>query len=243
MPTITPGCHNLQIWSAENDYLKPDFFRLEDGRTVEIKPGNYLSASRVEYAVAIKHDSYGSRAFDEEAHRHVEGHAGWMIKNWRLGDWLLFPTERAVNSVHARGVSTPYRIKADVKATARTAALELIELSDRLQRRNHAFCRSLPLTRKAGSWEINALALDADGVDLPQEPSSVRLDLDRVRHYCARHDKHGAIRVIAEKKRLSTGYSLGIRILPSPGLVGCTGKVQTVPARIERWIESRIHSI
>ena len=242
MTTITPGVHRLQIWTLNNDPIRPDLFRLEDGREIEITRGQEIDAERTRHAVLIKSSGYGFRADYGDGHRHVEGHAGWIIKNRKHCNWELYPLERVV-SHNARGASERYGIKSEVNATPRTAALELIELSDELQRKNYGFYFSKTATRKAGPWDINALAKHADGTDFSQDPSSVRLDHDRIRHYCARHENKGTIRVAAERAQIGTGYGVRIFVVPSPGLAGCTGRIQTVPARIERWIETRIHSV
>lgn len=243
MGTITPIVHNLQVWTRENDPIRPDVFRLEDGRIIEITQGSQVDGERTRHAVWIIDEGWKNRAIYGDAHRHVKGCAGSIFYNRKHGNWELYPIERAITR-NQRGTYENHGIHRDRNATPRIAALGLINLSDKLQQKNSGFYFSKTITRKAGPWEITPLAKYADGTDQAQEPNSVRLDHDHQRHYIARHDKHGSIRLIAERERnYNNGYRLAIYVTPAPGIYDYAENVQQAPGKVKAWIESRIRSI
>lgn len=243
MATLTPSkpAHKLQIFSGEarSQY---DFFRLEDGRLVQISQGTEIDAERNSYAVAIIERGFSSWHYDE-AHRQMDGFAGFLYENRNNGSWTLDPRERITIS-ESRGAHEPFGIKSDEKATRRQAAIELINQSDELTR-YWTIWQHGPHTRKAGDWQINPLPRYADSrVRLNREPYSINLQYERTAYFEAWHPKHGAIRLIAERQGIyPTGCRLNVRVIPAPNLADYTGKIQQVPARLERWIESRIYSV
>lgn len=242
MATLTPAqTHNLQIWTQADHPTMPDLFELEDGRHIKISHASEVDAERTRYAVNILTDGYKFRADYASGHRHAAGHAGVIYLHRPSGAWELWPVERTVSSC-PRGMHERHGIHCSTKATKRQAAIELVNLSDGLQQKNCGWYQG-PHTRKCGDWLVTPLATHADLTDLNQEPNSVHLNRDRIRHYVCTHPKHGSIRCIAERLATSNGYSMQCRVIPSPNLWGYTGKIQAMPKRIERWIESRIRCV
>jgi hypothetical protein len=171
--TLPGQLGTIATWSRVGDPCRSDIVELQDGRIIKIHRPTTASADRDCFAVSVIHAGY-SRTHPMGCAALVLGGCGLMYRHRPTGAWELYPVERTVHRLQ-RGSASHHGIHADEQASARSAALQLLTLSDQLTRSCLDYVRD-DQGHKVGRWRVKLLAAHADGVcQHKPTPNSVKI--------------------------------------------------------------------
>ncbi|MFZ9560134.1 MAG: hypothetical protein ACO27M_09895 [Vulcanococcus sp.] len=199
-----PEGGELQIWSSEGSIERPDVFELTDGRIIKVHRSIESSGDRSAFAVSVLRGNYWTR---ERAYSNLEGSCGMIYCHRPSGAWELYPVERATRSLQRAGESSG--IHCNEKATKRTAALQLVILSDELTRQTWDYCGHNE-GHSVGNWRVKLLPIKASqryGASMAKPgPLEISLVHDYCRLFVATNKKTGESCRIAVTRESFRGY-------------------------------------
>lgn len=189
-PVIQSADGELQVWSGEADYRRPDVFQLEDGRICRVNISTSASMNRDCFAVQIL---MAARHYGERSHRRILGGAGLMYRSRDTLTWELYPVERNV-SRHQRPAERVLLPAVSVRA----AALALIVASDDATGTMPGY--AVPSrSHKVGSWHVQALPTRTGDACPKPGKGDRRADAAGVQFLATRGDRSAVVLVRSDR--------------------------------------------
>lgn len=229
-----PEGGQLATWSRIGDPWRPDVVELQDGRILKIHIATTASAERLCFAVSVLQAPLSGML---GAAARVLGGAGLMFRHQPSGAWELYPRERSVDRLQ-RGSAEHHGIHCSEQASIRTAALQLVILSDQLTRSCFDYVGD-DEGHKLGTWRVKLLPLHADGFCTKRpEPQSLRVPAEG-RQFLLTNTKGDRCRLAIVPWRVNGCETLEAHPLAVKQANGDRYPVPVFPASVTRHCLSR----